>query len=146
MASACMPQVFDIETGFDSTLLNLNPDGWVEGVTTEKSWRMLYGMDVGVERQLIIAGAPTELPGPEQNPGAGLLTVSAQDAFCRSRMWLIWRRRLARARALRGCALARAGGRLPAAQEGQQGDQRACEPAQLQPAADRVQRLDRAPV
>ena len=55
--------MFDVETGFDSTLLNLNPDGWIEGVTTEKSWRMLYGMDVGVERQLIIAGArPTDQP------------------------------------------------------------------------------------
>ena len=45
-----------METGFDTTLLNLNPDGWIEGVTNERSWRMLYGLDVGVERQLIIAG------------------------------------------------------------------------------------------
>jgi hypothetical protein len=69
-----MRQVFDIETGFDSTLLNLNPDGWVEGVTTEKSWRMLYGMDVGVERQLIIAGAPLQtLPALDSSKGTELL-------------------------------------------------------------------------
>lgn len=45
-------QVFDIETGFDTTLLNLNPEGWIEGVTTERSWKMLYGMDVCTQRQV----------------------------------------------------------------------------------------------
>lgn len=45
-------QVFDIETGFDTTLLNLNPAGWIEGVTTERSWKMLYGMDVCTQRQV----------------------------------------------------------------------------------------------
>ena len=29
-------QVWDIETGFDKELLNMNPDGWIQGVTDEK--------------------------------------------------------------------------------------------------------------
>jgi len=33
-------QVFDIETGIDSVLVDLNPGGWIHGVTTEKSWNM----------------------------------------------------------------------------------------------------------
>ena len=41
-----------METGFDTTLLNLNPEGWIEGVTTERSWKMLYGMDVCTQRQV----------------------------------------------------------------------------------------------
>ena len=79
-------QVLDIETGFNSTLLNLNPDGWINGVTTEKSWRMLYGMDVAVERQLIIAGAPPciadtprEGAPPRKAPPAG---ISYSAACC----------------------------------------------------------------
>ena len=89
-------QVFDIETGFDSTLLNLNPDGWIQGVTTEKSWRMLYGMDVGVERQLIIAGArfpctadmrvPTGYPhaGPSRYAVSERLTVHLHSHSART--------------------------------------------------------------
>ncbi len=33
-------QVFDIETGIDETVIDLNPGGWIPGVTTEKSWNM----------------------------------------------------------------------------------------------------------
>jgi hypothetical protein len=33
-------QVFDVETGIDSVLVDLNPGGWIHGVTTEKSWNM----------------------------------------------------------------------------------------------------------
>lgn len=49
-------QSFDIESGCDTELLNLNPDGWVEGVSNERNWRMLYGMDVSWHRNLILAG------------------------------------------------------------------------------------------
>lgn len=49
-------QVFDVETGFDTVVLNMNPDGWIPGVTNERTWIMLYGLDVCTERQLIIAG------------------------------------------------------------------------------------------
>lgn len=56
-ASGCVcVQVFDVETGFDRTLLNMNPGGWIPGVSNERTWVMLYGMDVDVERQVIIAG------------------------------------------------------------------------------------------
>lgn len=51
-----MLQVFDVETGFDNTLLNMNPGGWIPGVSNERTWVMLYGMDVNAERQIIIAG------------------------------------------------------------------------------------------
>jgi len=30
--------VFDIETGMADVKLNLNPEGWVSGVTKEKDW------------------------------------------------------------------------------------------------------------
>jgi hypothetical protein len=49
-------QVFDVETGFDDTLLNMNPDGWIPGVSNERNWIMLYGLDVCTQRQLIITG------------------------------------------------------------------------------------------
>ena len=49
-------QVFDVETGFDRTLLDLNPDGWIPGVTNERNWVMLYGLGVCQERSLIAAG------------------------------------------------------------------------------------------
>ncbi|KAK9908379.1 hypothetical protein WJX75_006998 [Coccomyxa subellipsoidea] len=49
-------KVFDVETGFDTVVLNMNPDGWIPGVTNERTWVMLYGLDVCTERQLIIAG------------------------------------------------------------------------------------------
>ncbi|CAL8469557.1 g9098 [Coccomyxa elongata] len=49
-------KVFDVETGFDTVVLNMNPDGWIPGVTNERTWIMLYGLDVCTERQLIIAG------------------------------------------------------------------------------------------
>lgn len=45
-----------METGFDTTVLNMNPDGWIPGVTNERNWIMLYGLDVCTERQLIITG------------------------------------------------------------------------------------------
>lgn len=45
-----------METGFDTVVLNMNPDGWIPGVTNERTWVMLYGLDVCTERQLIIAG------------------------------------------------------------------------------------------
>ncbi len=45
-----------METGFDTTVLNMNPEGWIQGVTNERTWVMLYGLDVCAERQLIIAG------------------------------------------------------------------------------------------
>ncbi|KAA6425236.1 MAG: DAMAGED DNA-BINDING 2 protein [Trebouxia sp. A1-2] len=47
---------FDIESGCDTELLNLNPDDWIEGVSNERNWRMLYGMDVSWHRNLILAG------------------------------------------------------------------------------------------
>ena len=31
-------QVFDIETGMADEKLNLNPEGWIPGVTKEKDW------------------------------------------------------------------------------------------------------------
>jgi len=36
--------------------LNLNPDGWIEGESNERNWKMLYGMDVSWHRNLILAG------------------------------------------------------------------------------------------
>lgn len=47
---------FDIESGCDTELLNLNPDGWIEGESNERNWKMLYGMDVSWHRNLILAG------------------------------------------------------------------------------------------
>lgn len=49
-------QSFDIESGCDTELLNLNPDGWIEGESNERNWKMLYGMDVSWHRNLILAG------------------------------------------------------------------------------------------
>jgi hypothetical protein len=49
-AAACAWQAFDIETGSTEELLNLNPDGWIEGVTTEKEWRSCFGLDVQVRQ------------------------------------------------------------------------------------------------
>ncbi|CAN8253233.1 unnamed protein product [Cochlearia groenlandica] len=40
----------DLETGCSSTLMNLNPDGW-QG---EKSWKMLYGMDINSEKGVVL--------------------------------------------------------------------------------------------
>lgn len=34
--NGCLLQVWDVETGIDKVLLDMNPDGWIEGVTTEK--------------------------------------------------------------------------------------------------------------
>lgn len=33
-------QVFDIETGSNDVIVDLNPGGWIPGVTTEKTWNM----------------------------------------------------------------------------------------------------------
>ena len=49
-------QSFDIETGSHMELLNLNPEGWVDGVSNERNWGMMYGMDVSWHRNLILAG------------------------------------------------------------------------------------------
>ena len=49
-------QVFDIETGIYRTVLNLNPDGWIEGVSNERNWNMLYGLDVSRSKNLIASG------------------------------------------------------------------------------------------
>ena len=49
-------QSFDIETGSHVELLNLNPEGWVDGVSNERNWGMMYGMDVSWHRNLILAG------------------------------------------------------------------------------------------
>ena len=49
-------QTFDIESGCDTELLNLNPEGWIAGVSNERNWGMLYGMDVGWHRNMILAG------------------------------------------------------------------------------------------
>lgn len=54
--SIACPQVFDIETGVDREVLNLNPDGWIQGVSNEKNWLMLYGLDVCHDKQLITGG------------------------------------------------------------------------------------------
>lgn len=48
-------KALDIETGQNKELLNLNPQGWIEGVSNEKNWGMLYGLAVGSEN-LAIAG------------------------------------------------------------------------------------------
>lgn len=48
-----------METGLDEVLLDLNPGGWIEGVTTEKDWCMLYALDASAANNLIIAGAPS---------------------------------------------------------------------------------------
>lgn len=40
----------------DVELLNLNPEGWIPGVSNERNWGMLYGLDVCGERSLAIAG------------------------------------------------------------------------------------------
>lgn len=49
-------QVFDIETGVDNTVLNLNPDGWIQGVSNEKNWQMIYGLDVCQSKGIIAGG------------------------------------------------------------------------------------------
>lgn len=49
-------QVFDVEGGFSETLLDLNPEGWIEGVTDEKKWRMCYGLDVSWPLNAVLAG------------------------------------------------------------------------------------------
>ncbi|KAK9845886.1 hypothetical protein WJX81_005132 [Elliptochloris bilobata] len=49
-------KVFDIETGLDNVIIDLNPGGWIPGVTTEKSWNMLYGLGACGERGLLITG------------------------------------------------------------------------------------------
>lgn len=49
-------QTFDIESGCDTELLNLNPEGWIAGVSNERNWGMLYGMDVSWHRNMILAG------------------------------------------------------------------------------------------
>ncbi|KAL3157624.1 hypothetical protein ABBQ32_012072 [Trebouxia sp. C0010 RCD-2024] len=49
-------KTFDIETGCDTELLNLNPEGWIAGVSNERNWGMLYGMDVSWHRNMILAG------------------------------------------------------------------------------------------
>ena len=49
-------QELDIETGSDNELLNCNPDGWIPGVTDEKSWIMLYGLGVSWRRGMIAVG------------------------------------------------------------------------------------------
>jgi hypothetical protein len=54
----CGEQVFDVETGLDDVVLNLNPAGWIPGVTKEKDWLMLYGLDVSSANNLIITGWP----------------------------------------------------------------------------------------
>ena len=51
----CM-QTFDIESGCDTELLNLNPEGWIASVSNERNWGMLYGMDVSWHRNMILAG------------------------------------------------------------------------------------------
>ena len=45
-------QVFDIETGFADVKLNLNPEGWIPGVTKEKDWlvRLAPGHILGSSR------------------------------------------------------------------------------------------------
>lgn len=40
----------------DREVLNLNPDGWIQGVSNERNWLMLYGLDVCHEKQLITGG------------------------------------------------------------------------------------------
>ena len=40
----------------DVELLNLNPEGWIPGVSNEKNWGMLYGLDVCGEKNLVLTG------------------------------------------------------------------------------------------
>ncbi|PWA69615.1 damaged DNA binding 2 [Artemisia annua] len=40
----------DLETGLSTSIMNLNPNGW-QGV---KSWRMLYGMELNTEKNLVL--------------------------------------------------------------------------------------------
>lgn len=49
-------QIFDIETGVSKEALNLNPDGWIQGVSNEKNWKMIYGLDVCRSKYLIAGG------------------------------------------------------------------------------------------
>ena len=51
-----MIQELDIETGSHKELLNCNPGGWIEGVSNEKTWNMLYGMGVSWRRGMIACG------------------------------------------------------------------------------------------
>lgn len=48
-------KALDIETGKSDTLLNLNPGGWIPGVSNERNWGMLGGLAVANEG-LAIAG------------------------------------------------------------------------------------------
>jgi len=49
-------QVFDVETGAAREVLNLNPNGWIRGVSNEKNWLMVYGLDVCNGRGLVAGG------------------------------------------------------------------------------------------
>lgn len=49
-------QSFDCETGLDTEMLNLNPEGWIPGESNEKTWKMLYGLAVCDSKNLIITG------------------------------------------------------------------------------------------
>ncbi len=54
--TCCRVQIFDVETGLDSVLLDLNPGGWIQGVTKEKEWKMMYALDASGPNNLILAG------------------------------------------------------------------------------------------
>lgn len=49
-------QVLDVETGLDREVLNMNPDGWIPGVSNERNWVMLYGMDVCGSKGMVSVG------------------------------------------------------------------------------------------
>jgi len=37
-------KLLDVETGMHFELCNMNPEGWIQGVTTEKSWCMVQSV------------------------------------------------------------------------------------------------------
>eukprot|EP00803_Ostreobium_quekettii_P006654 evm.model.scf_1440.1 EVM.evm.TU.scf_1440.1 scf_1440:1249-2259(-) len=47
-------KALDIETGQYRDLLNLNPHGWIQGVSNEKNWGMLYGLAIASQNLAIV--------------------------------------------------------------------------------------------
>ena len=49
-------QIFDLEVGSKTEVLNLQPGGWIQGHHNEKNWVMIYGLDCSQHRSLIAGG------------------------------------------------------------------------------------------
>lgn len=37
-------KILDTETGMHYTLCDLNPEGWIQGISSERNWRMVHGL------------------------------------------------------------------------------------------------------